>query len=269
MSSFQKMKLVEENELLRLKDKQIRDYNPQIRSMTFTQSEIDDILMDNKLSAEEKLLLINAAEKRYKGIKSTLGASSTPQAPVVLAGMSTGLVPKEPAPPLTGLPAVLPGAAAVAAAPDADDPVTQRVMRGVPVRMKKKAKEMFEYIKDYPDLINFNDKTMEVSINGQSIKHSNFLDLFRSLYSSRRNYTPVGSAAFLSALSDINAPTSLISNRLALSDVLDKQNLSQQIPKMKSFVTKKFSHSAGTKRRRLTASSPPGRLPHILQIYAQ
>ncbi len=110
---------------------------------------------------------------------------------------------------------------------------------------------------------------MKVSINGQSIKHSNFLDLFRSLYSSRRNYTPVGSAAFLSALSDINAPTSLISNRLALSDVLNKQNLSQQIPKMKIFVTKKFSHSPGTKRRRLTASSPPGRLPHILQIYVQ
>ncbi len=90
------MKLVEENELLRLKDKQIRDNNPQIRSMAFTQSEIDDILMDNKLSAEEKLLLINVAEKRYKGIKSTLGAASTPQAPVVLAGMSTGLARKEP-----------------------------------------------------------------------------------------------------------------------------------------------------------------------------
>jgi len=114
--------------------------------------------------------------------------------------------------------------------------------------MKKKATELLDIISGYPELISFNDKNMEVSINGEPMKHTNFIDLFRSLYSTRRNYTPAGYTDFLSALSDMNAPTSLISNKLAWSNIIANQNesINKALPaeanKQKAIASKLFGN---------------------------
>ena len=281
MSGFTKMKMVEEAELLRLKDKQIREYNPQIRSMSFYQNEIDDILTDNKLSASDKLTLIGVAEKRYNGIKSsTVGTAAVKPGPTILAGISSGLVPKESASLVTGLAptAVLaPGAVAADGVAAVDAPTetsTRRILHGIPPAMMKKATEMLNYIKEYPEHISYDKKNMEVTINGEAIKHTNFIDLFRSLYSNRRNYNPIGSAPFMSALSDMNAPISLISNKYVWSNLLDNQNLSllnAGLPHA-PITSRKDSHSTSPyrssklgKRRRI--GGPPGRKPHVLKVY--
>jgi len=127
--SFQKMKLVEEGELLRLKDKQIRDYNPQIRSMSFYQNEIDDILNDTKLTPEQKFALMGVAEKRFTGINGTLGTVVTPQGPIVLGGISSAVVTKEPtAEKSAATPPIAPVTSTTA--PKADNPASRRILHG-------------------------------------------------------------------------------------------------------------------------------------------
>ena len=71
MSSFKKMSLVAQEELDRLKQKQLTSYQPELRSMVFLKDEMDTILNRSDLPADEKLKLFQVAQNRFASIKST------------------------------------------------------------------------------------------------------------------------------------------------------------------------------------------------------
>ena len=49
MSAFHKLQLVSEEELNRLRQKQIAQYNPELRTAAFLQSAIDELMSDKQM----------------------------------------------------------------------------------------------------------------------------------------------------------------------------------------------------------------------------
>ena len=68
--SFKKMRLLEEDEYLRMKDKQIKEYDPELRTLTLLKSEITDLLSNDSLDANEKQKLLNRAQIRFDNLRN-------------------------------------------------------------------------------------------------------------------------------------------------------------------------------------------------------
>ena len=75
-SSFSKKILIEQAELDRLQQRQLRDYSPELQAMARLQNEIRDIMARKKLSAEERLNLISDLQIRFNKLKKETGVLS-------------------------------------------------------------------------------------------------------------------------------------------------------------------------------------------------
>ena len=95
-SSFSKKILIEQAELDRLQQRQLREYSPELHAMARLQNNIRDIMARKNLSAEERLNIISALQTRFDKLKKETGVLS-------------GALPAQaaPSPPLPA-PAVLP-----------------------------------------------------------------------------------------------------------------------------------------------------------------
>ena len=77
MSSFVKKVLVEQAELERLQQRQLREYSPEIAAMTRLQNNIADVLACMGLSPEDKLSLLTNYQGRFKNLQSEKGVGTT------------------------------------------------------------------------------------------------------------------------------------------------------------------------------------------------
>ena len=68
-SSFFKTVLIEQGELDRLQERQLRDYSPELQSMARLQNHIRDIMGRKNLTAEERLNLISGEQIRFDKLK--------------------------------------------------------------------------------------------------------------------------------------------------------------------------------------------------------
>ena len=68
-SSFSKMVLIEQFELDRLQQRQLRDYSPELQSMALLQNQIRDIMSRKNLSAEKQLNLISGEQIQFDKLK--------------------------------------------------------------------------------------------------------------------------------------------------------------------------------------------------------
>jgi len=74
--SFIKKVLIEEGELDRLQQRQLRDYSPELQSMANLQTRMAEILARSDLSAQEKLNLLSGQRNRFDKIKKYIGVLS-------------------------------------------------------------------------------------------------------------------------------------------------------------------------------------------------
>ena len=95
-SSFSKKVLIEQGELDRLQQRQLRDYSPELQLMARLQNHIRDIMSRKNLSAEERLNLISGKQIQFDKLKKETG---------VLSGALPAQATPAPQPPT---PAVLP-----------------------------------------------------------------------------------------------------------------------------------------------------------------
>ena len=115
------MTLVDKEELLRLRQKQIRDYNPNLRALADIKLALDDVLSNVKLQPHDRNVLVNLLNHRfsalYKGAKyDGLIAGAAPIATELITPPPIGpSVPIAPAP-------LLPIAIPMAAEPVAVEP---------------------------------------------------------------------------------------------------------------------------------------------------
>ena len=95
-SRFSKKVLIEQGELDRFQQRQLRDYSPELQSMARMQNHIRDIISRKNLSAEERLNLISGKQIYFDKLK-------------IETGVLSGTVPAKAAPALPPLtPSVLP-----------------------------------------------------------------------------------------------------------------------------------------------------------------
>lgn len=257
MTTFKKMALVSEDEILRMKQKEIREYNPEIRTLAFIQTEIDDLLNNKDMSVEDKLLLIQSAQKRFSQL--------APSRLKTIAPYSSSKVVIQPA--TQNLPDTQPENQVEEER--TKSAISRRIIPAMPKNMQMKATQMLDWINDHPGVISTNDN-MELSIDGEKLPSSNFVDLLRELYAPRLQKPP-GYNEFLVALKSINAPISLVSDRKVKS-FLTSSNISDN--PFLSDIEPTTSSSSSSSKTIITVNQdgngfkkPPGKAPKILRLY--
>ena len=73
MSAHRKMVLLEQAEVERLRQKQLRDYNPTLSAMARAQGDLENILTNDDLTGDEKMTLLQEAQQRFTHLKSSMG----------------------------------------------------------------------------------------------------------------------------------------------------------------------------------------------------
>ena len=75
-SSFSKKVLIEQAELDRLQQRQIRDYSPELQTMVRLQNQMRDIMARKKLTGKEQINLILELQIRLEKLKKETGVLS-------------------------------------------------------------------------------------------------------------------------------------------------------------------------------------------------
>ena len=96
-SSFSKKVMIEQGELNRLQQRQLRDYLPELQSMARLQNHIRDIMSRKNLSADERLNLISGEQIQFDKLKKETGVLSgtlPAQAATAPPPLSPSVLPK-------------------------------------------------------------------------------------------------------------------------------------------------------------------------------
>lgn len=204
MTSFKKMALIDADELNRLRDKKITQYNPTVRTMANLDEEMESVLREKTLNAEEKLARYNSALLNFKNIYSlnTRAIPATAAAPIPAAGPAAHAIPHAPLDPIAPLD---PFAAAAGSHAGYD------IDLALSDREKKTLQPVIDYLDFHRDVIS-QLPSGEASINNRPIPGSNYGDLLRSLNSSSRRLNRTGQAELIPALADIKFPHDLARN---------------------------------------------------------
>ena len=244
---YKKKIFADKEELIRLRQKQIRDYNPNLRALADIKLALDDALSNAKLQPHDRNVLVNLLNHRffslYKGAKyDGLIAGS---APVPIATPS--LAPSVPLPPAAIAPVahepmavepevqLLPDVAVETQANQAGvDPAYQheptaqerRSMQTPPplvipssdeLKITKTYKAKFENVSKeiakHPHKINL-ASTGEIILNGKLIPNSSFNDLIRGLFIRNKGSNVHGEDAFVNVLNEIHISPGLISHKI-------------------------------------------------------
>ena len=192
-AAFQKMFLMSEEEMERRKAKLLKDYDPDLRSMTRLQDQANTLLSKDDMNPDELLKLINMLQSRFTQIKNK--DKVEPQ----LAGVSKTMEQPE---------------------EDGDDedeesPIPVQPMIGIAKRDQAKARSLIHLMSKDPHSLSVNDR-MEIVVRDRTIPGSNIHDLLSDLFTTTKSRLarprPHGFTAFVSALHDLNIPHTLISN---------------------------------------------------------
>ena len=259
MSSFRKLQLVSEEEINRLKQKQLSQYDPQLRAAAFLQSEIDDILTNKDMDVQRKTTLFQTAQQRFA---SLLGKN-------VMANQSMGGIrtqmehDEEAAPAARALPAAPHRVLPVAQEPTEEDDVQIGQLLGtVPKSQKERAQALLNFLESKKADLTY-DNMGQLVIKGQPVIGSNYQDLILSLYTYRKTFYPHGLDVFVNALRQLNVPRGIIKNtKLLVSKPPASSSTEDDNPLDLFFGTS--DHPPPSKKR---THRPPGSTPQVLSVY--
>lgn len=219
--SFQKYFLLSQEEMERIRTKQLRDYNPQLTSMARVQEKLEDAQLRKDLPPETKLKEVAQLQNRFDELKT---------------GMQN-LLPKTEAPAEVPVPAPAGVVQPVAVAPSRNgeqrDVAPAEVENPLPVglpeepaavplvgidkRNHAKATRVWTSLTRDPSVFSVADN-QEIIVRGERIPGSNIFDLMSDAFTLKRGRMsgprPSGFEQFRQALIDSNAPTGLFSNPL-------------------------------------------------------
>ena len=248
---YKGMTLVEEAELERLRQRQIKEYNPTLRSLGQIQEQIEKLFDDPELSDEGKCKILSHLQKRfsvnlahYKN--STNGVGQAPEAKSLQIEVKSQIDPiqnvdsegenegeeedvdEKPLGPLI---------------PTLED-------ANIPSHFANKFVRFQEFLKDHKNDISSNDKK-EIVLDGEAIAYSSFPDLVRSLYVRNQDMNLIGTQQFHKKLYELNARSDMFSNRETLNALthLDKKS-------------NKHPHSQTG-----FGGCPPGKRPRFLHVF--
>ena len=246
--AYKKLKLVDEQEIHRLIEKQIRQYDPAIKAMADLTLDMGQTLNRKDLTPEEKLGLLQANQQRFAHLRPYAMPSSAAAPPPLLP---TGL---------PVLPPNTPNAAAAAAADStpnllksaADKLVSEgdgktmstsysdgsteaerstRIMKHMP-RVPPKHDYRMEHFSKLIDssqgVIDVDPKSGELIIEGQKIPDSSFRELMREFYTATASPNLKGQDLLLSTIAKLRSPGEIWEN-IKLKDVIPRTGYHSRI----------------------------------------
>jgi len=214
--SFDKFHLMREEEYQRMRQKQVQSYNPELRLLTRLDDDMNEILNDTTLPTDVKMRIFDHIKQRFKDVKASTSTVRTKVLQPIEEvneveeldneGEEESQVDEEAEEQHYQLP---PPQKQKARAMDAE------VLEGIQTSRQTKASGLLKKIQAHPDIISINNNN-EIVLHGKTIRGSNYVDLFQSLYTHKvAQDTPEGNpghSKFLLALNEINVPASLISS---------------------------------------------------------
>lgn len=211
------MILIGADELDRLRQKKIEQYNPTLRSMAFIDEDIEKIFDNPNLTPYQKLNLFQAARHRFRSmskppekpkVEPDEGHEVPQPAPIPMAPPPQMPAP---APQLLAAPQLIAPIAQAQAAALHHEPRLNKILTLVPEKSVKDAVALIEMVSEKPEILSINDENQLV-YRGKAIVGSNAYDLFHSLYSTSQKFNFHGVKEFVQGLKSINIPSKLISN---------------------------------------------------------
>ena len=214
---FLKQVLVEQGELDRLRERQIRDYSPEIRSMVKIQDDIHQILLRTDLSAQQKLDMLSVPQARFDHLKAETNtlqgqrASASPEVPKPVEKK----VPEKKAADMTK-DKVNVDDEKEEDNMDAEEEVNKTPVKsfiisplrmGVSQQYRQKAEDLMEKIIKRPDIITRSDGG-ELVYMGQAVPNSNFNGLFTGMFTSGSVVRGAGSTELFKALRQLGVQSS-------------------------------------------------------------
>lgn len=245
MTSFEKFALVPKEEFDRLRQHDMRTYDPKLRALVCLDQEMTSVLNRTDISPEEKMTIYQQAQHRFMALFKTLSYSLQNEGPA--AGAAAAAADEEEA---VNEPSAAPAAAAAAAAgahgaplapraqplepaaaadeefvlasqlsprPDAGPSMHSFVKNlKLPPNREGKALSLLERIQKQPALVSF-DSNNHLVLNNKPIQGSTFSDLFRELYIHSQSHNLRGQEEFMRALRTLQITPTEISNSQLLS----------------------------------------------------
>ena len=226
MNSYQRMQLIGNEELARLRDRQLISYEPNLRAAAQTNEIIRTLVDDETLPAEERLALLHAQKLRIR--KQMAAAKEAAGGPAVVASAAAAPAAAAPA-----------AAVPVAVADVIRNATIERSVATVARNKREQARAMLNSLKDNPN-VSFDDD-MHVTIDGDPIEGSNLADIMHAMYNTYQTTLPAHTRDFAQALGSIHFPSTHIVN-----------------PNIKALIT--TSHPLGSPTH--SSALTPGRIHH-------
>lgn len=245
MTSFEKFNLIPKDEFDRLRQHDLRTYDPKLRVLACLDQEMTEILNRTDISPEEKMTNYQQAQHRFMALFKTISPAMLAAAQEPESGQSAVVAGA----------AAAPAAAAAAAAPNEDDeffnaqtssgPSMHSFVKhlNLPPNREPKAFNLMENIQKHPSLIAF-DSNDQLVLNNRPIVGSKFSELFRELYVHSKSHNIHGLEPFMRALHALHISPTAISNT-----------------SLHSYLTPTPPSQIGKGRR------PPGKVSNILRLY--
>ena len=197
--NYKRMRLLADDEYRRLRDKQVVQYDPELRVASRTQDEIRQLLFDDKIaksmSVEDRMALLEQKQARLRELLGHVRHS--------------GVVMPEAAPdePPAPAPEPAPAPAPAPEPPSEKQRMADSIVSGLPEKMRNKARSVMRRLVDNAD-VTF-DARHNLVLGGKRVEGSNIRDLVSSMYV-RRKHLPAHSEEFAKALAGMNLPRSLV-----------------------------------------------------------
>ena len=295
---FKTMTMVDEAELERLKQRQIKEYNPVLKTLVDLQAKINTVFDDKTLSPEEKLAQLANLQSKYHSLFEKEKGTMDP--PPMVA------VPAVPLPPVAAAPILPPGPIAGPIAPNVLPPPQALVQAAqatgstaatasttgnqvgfefMPFNAanlqgtySRKYNAFVDFLKSKPDTIHANNNN-ELVVNGITVPNSSVDHLVRSMFMRNRNTNLTGEQEFLDALSSLRMNPKMIShkdavnglkhsNRAYLSSTPNRSSsISTTLPLLSTSGSSQSPSLNSRTSQKGTGKPPPGKRPHILTVF--
>ena len=296
--NFQKARLVNEEELSRLVEKQIREYNPNLHILGQIQLQQESILNNPRLSSDDKLHLFKKLQQRFSTMKHVSFSAPISDSRKNLNSLKRKAPPedifkdhtaksdadleeeeedvsdqemiseKDPLKDLSELKEDDDEKSFPGAHSSFGDDEEEIVLNNLPRKFNTKFNKLKELLHENHGKISCNAKTGEAIINGQVIKGSKLSDLIKNLYQYSENRNLLGTPQFTKTLREIFQkkkdlyPDQYVSNKDFLAQVRHPLSSSSSTSQSSSLSTSQL----GTGKKKITLSLP-GKSVKVLYLY--
>ncbi len=285
MNNFRKVRLLDEDELTRLLEKRIKEYNPNLHVLGQLQMEIDSILNQQNLTPDEKLALFKGVQNKYIRIKSQFDSPlpASPSAkPTTTDTTVADIIPTQRERTRTSTESTVAVSEMDESAESADEKEETKDnegsfskfnLAGLNKKFKQKYSNLLSLLNENPEAINVDTKSNELILKGKNVSGSNISHLLLNLYQPSEFRNVTGSSEFIHSLHEIFSsndeltPSSFISNRDVLNEFRHTHASKLKSTHKRSTKTSAKASQSGKGKRDSYSTRPPGTLLKVLYLY--